>query len=345
MKIDQSGVQLDAQHACRSSSRIEIEREFTFRSALQVADAGLPGRPSAAVADARRPEAQEATEEAARRIRQLIDELVSSILALISGQNCRTGGKEGGAAGSLSTLFADGSARGPAARPLRTIEWRQTVTEHIEEHEATSFAACGTVRTADGREIAFDLQLAMSRDFSCTRSAQESGTIELRDPLVINFDGQAAELSGKTMRFDLDADGQAELVPELAAGCGYLCFDAGNDGKIADGRELFGATGEHRGKGFADLARHDADRNGWIDEADPAFAALGVWFPDGRIKPLKDTGVGALHVGSVDSPFALKDEDNRLRGQIVRSGLYLNEDGTAGTLQQVDLGIDETPVA
>jgi len=49
--------------------------------------------------------------------------------------------------------------------------------------------------------------------------------------------------------------------------------------------------------------------------------------------------VGALYVSSVDSPFALKDSQNSLRGQIVRAGVFLREDGGAGTLQQLNVVI------
>ena len=112
--------------------------------------------------------------------------------------------------------------------------------------------------------------------------------------MVVNFAGKAAALSDKRFSFDLDADGNVEQIPELAAGSAYLCFDADRDGRIADGRvSCSGATGAHAGDGFADLARLDADGNGWIDESDPAYAALGVWFPDGKIQPLKEADVGA----------------------------------------------------
>ena len=148
-------------------------------------------------------------------------------------------------------------------------------------------SAAGEVRTADGAVIAFDMELAMCRDFSCTRESGRAGASVggSSDPLVVNFAGKAAALSDKRFSFDLDADGRIEQVPRLAAGSA-ICFDADRDGRIADGRRLFGAAGEHAGDGFADLARLDADGNGWIDEADPAYAALGVWFPDGRIQPL-----------------------------------------------------------
>jgi hypothetical protein len=54
---------------------------------------------------------------------------------------------------------------------------------------------------------------------------------------------------------------------------------------------------------------------------------------------LKDKGVGALYLGSAETPFSLKDDDNRLRGEVRASGIYLREDGSTGALQQVDLAV------
>jgi len=180
----------------------------------------------------------------------------------------------------------------------------------------------------------------MCRDFECTREYTEQGRVEFHDPLVINFDGRAADLTDLRFDFDLDADGTCESLPVLARGSGYLALDTDGNGRIDDGRELFGACS---GNGFDDLKGLDADGNGWLDEADPAFAALGVWFPDGSLKPLRETGVGALHLDSAWTPFSLKDADNAARGQIWRSGVYLMEDGRAGTLQQIDLATPAAP--
>lgn len=327
MKIEESCVRLDASHEYERRCSIETESSFSFRQTLKNAMVPMATEKTAAT------EASESTGR--QRILSLLQQLLTDMIERLSGEKCRCGG------GDFAALPLEEEV--PRERPRRVIEWQTSSVERIEEHEKTEVSARGKVKTADGREIDFDLQLAMCRDFSCTREYEERGRIELKDPLVINFDGKAAELSERSFSFDIDADGKAELLPELATGSGYLTFDADRDGKIADGRELFGATGQHAGNGFADLAKLDSDKNGWIDEADPAFAALGVWFPDGQLKGLKDTGVGALNLDSVFSPFALKDEANNTRGQIWRSGVYLAENGEAGTLQQIDLGISKPP--
>ena len=52
---------------------------------------------------------------------------------------------------------------------------------------------------------------------------------------------------------------------------------------------------------------------------------------------LKEAGVGALYLGSADTEFSLKDAANNTNGVIRRTGMFLYEDGSSGTMQQLDL--------
>lgn len=220
------------------------------------------------------------------------------------------------------------------------MEWSSELTESLREHEATGFSTSGSVHTADGRAIDFSLGLTMCRDYSCERTLRQSGSVELRDPLVLNFDGGAAELTGQRFAFDLDADGSDEQIPGLVAGSAWLAFDRNADGRISDGSELFGARS---GDGFADLACLDEDGNGWVDEADSAFSSLCLWRRgeegNDTLSALDEMNVGALYLGSAETPFALTDSENARRGYIRASGVYLREDGNVGTMQQVDLAV------
>ena len=93
----------------------------------------------------------------------------------------------------------------------------------------------------------------------------------------------------------------------LAGSSAYLARDLDGNGAVDSGKELFGPT---TGNGFAELATHDADRNGWIDEADPIWGDLRLWRPDttgaGRLTTLAAEGVGAIAVASVATPFTVK---------------------------------------
>jgi hypothetical protein len=214
-------------------------------------------------------------------------------------------------------------------------------SESHTETENTSFQAAGMVKTADGKEMQFALDVRMARSFSSSTSVSLRAGDALLDPLVVNFNGPAAMLTDQEFFFDLDADGTAEKMPFVQGGSGVLAFDRNGDRRVNDGSELFGPA---TGNGFAELARYDADGNGWIDEKDGAYQQLGIWTkaPDGAdiFTGLKASGVGAIFTGYADTSFALKDDvNNNIRGQIRRTGLYLNETGAAGTIQQLDVAV------
>lgn len=208
------------------------------------------------------------------------------------------------------------------------------------EFEQVSFAASGVVRTADGAEIRFDLGFSMQRSYSESVSMQfRAGDVRVKDPLVLDFGGPAAALSDTRFEFDLDGDGTKERIP-LTGSSGFLAFDRNGNGRIDDGRELFGPTS---GDGFAELARLDSDGNNWIDENDAAFSQLRVWQPtadgSGTLKTLAEAGVGALYLGRVDTPFSLRNAANETLGLMRASSIYLREDGSTGTVSQIDLSV------
>jgi hypothetical protein len=97
--------------------------------------------------------------------------------------------------------------------------------------------------------------------------------------------------------------------------------------------------------GFAELARHDDDTNGFIDAGDAVYARLLAFGKDARgadvLTPLSALGIGALHLGSVATPFSVNTAANETLAVVRRSGLWIGEDLSAGTLQQLDLVVRE----
>jgi len=208
-----------------------------------------------------------------------------------------------------------------------------------------SFSTVAQVKTSDGRLIDIDLQLNMSQsfyeklDFEALFSNTTVTEIVLKDPLVINLDIPSAMLGNTKFEFDLDCDGETDQISRLANGSGFLAYDIHGDGVIRDGSQLFGAL---TGNGFAELAMHDKDGNGWIDENDCIFDKLRVWLvnDDGThsLFALGELGIGAIFLGSVETDYvlgSLNDPD----GYIRRTGFFLYEDGRAGTIQHVDLRV------
>jgi len=209
------------------------------------------------------------------------------------------------------------------------------------ESEKMSFKSTGTVKTADGREITVDLELNMSREFMSSEELHlRAGDAVKKDPLVINFNAPAAMLTDTKFSFDIDNDGSSDQISRLRDGSGFLSLDLNNDGRINDGSELFGPQS---GNGFADLAMYDQDNNGWIDENDAVFDKLRIWTKDeygnDTLFALGEKGIGAICLGSSITPFSLRGENNTENGIIQKTGIFLNENGTAGTIQHIDLAV------
>lgn len=216
----------------------------------------------------------------------------------------------------------------------------ETLSTMSYEYESTSFSASGVVKTDDGREIDVNVSISMSRRFmEYTSVSSFSSSYQLTDPLVINLHDAPAGLSDLHYFFDLDGDGTDEYISGLKEGSGFLALDKNDDGKINDGSELFGTKS---GDGFKDLAAYDKDGNGWIDENDEIFSLLKIWTKDmdgnDILYTLKEANVGAIYLDNKQTQFSMiSKKTEELEGMIRKTGVFLYEDGTAGTMQHIDL--------
>lgn len=220
-----------------------------------------------------------------------------------------------------------------------------TYIEYSKEEEMTTYKASGKVLTEDGREIDFGIDLCMSRSFEeYIESTSESKSVKqmLMDPIVINFDSSIANIGDQKFIFDLNSDGIEDEVANVSSGSGFLALDKNNDGIINDGNELFGTKS---GDGFRDLSAYDLDGNGWIDENDEVFDKLKIMAvnEDGSqsLFTLKEKGVGAIYLGNVNTDFLVTNsETNKVNAAIRKTGIFLYENGGAGTVQHVDLAVE-----
>ena len=233
---------------------------------------------------------------------------------------------------SFGGVFGDASSRS------QTVDgWR---VEHFQfESEQVSYQAQGVVKTADGRTINVDINMFMSRQFVSYMGINIETTRPI-DPLVINYGGTAASLSGDRFQFDLTSDGNLDSLAVLGEGSGFLAVDWNGDGKINDGSELFGPS---TGCGFSELRKYDQDGNGWIDANDEIFDKLVVWHRDkdgnDTVFTLKELGIGAIYLGDIATEFSFKDETNQTLGVMRSTSFFLKECGGAGTVSHIDMMI------
>ncbi len=220
----------------------------------------------------------------------------------------------------------------------KSLRDRVELTYVYTESQALDFEVKAYVRT-DERELELSLNVSLSRSFTQKTSISLETLQALKDPLVLSFDGSMPTLSAKTFSFDIDSDGQSDQISQLNANGAFLALDKNANGFIDEGSELFGTQS---GDGFGDLSKYDEDKNGWIDENDSIFDKLRVWRKSDtqdELVGLGEVGVGAIFLGSADTPFTLKSDSNATLGEMRSSGFFLYENGSVGVVSQIDMAV------
>lgn len=213
---------------------------------------------------------------------------------------------------------------------------RLSLYERYSESESFSFSTSGIIKT-DSQEFNIDIDFSMSRSF-VVENRIDTGMVF--DPLVINYNGELPELSETRFSFDLDNDGEEDQISKLKEGSGFLALDKNGDGKINQGSELFGTL---LGNGFSELAEYDDDHNNWIDENDKIWKNLRIWnggeSEQRELLALGEVGVGAIYLNAQEGDFTYKTAQNETLGELRASGIYLQENGIAGTVSQIDFDL------
>jgi hypothetical protein len=239
--------------------------------------------------------------------------------------------------------FLDAEDLQPEVEPIQLPDPRQgggsvyTRTEEYVESEETRFQARAIIQTAGGEQREVQVSLDLRHVERWSQHLEIRTGVAPKDPLVLTFNGEAAQLDGESFDFDLDLDGVMEAMPELRQGAAWLVHDRDGDGQVKDGSELFGPKS---GDGFAELQAGDDDGNGWIDEGDRIWAHLGLWERKGdgsrQLVGLAARGVGAISVMRAATPFTLRAGGEE-RGKLHSSGLWVGEEGGAGLVQRLDI--------
>jgi hypothetical protein len=129
-------------------------------------------------------------------------------------------------------------------------------------------------------------------------------------PLVLSFDGAPVTYPAASGQFELVRPGSGLSTDWPAARTPWLVLDVNGNGRIDDGRELFGSMtvlpdGRLAANGFEALAALDANHDGVLDARDPGFARLRLWSDvnrdrhssPGELRTLAQEGVVSLQLG------------------------------------------------
>lgn len=152
----------------------------------------------------------------------------------------------------------------------------------------------------------------------CNCPQENTCDTSIGSPIILALAGDRLQLSSPAagVRFDLDADGEAERTAWTVGGAGdaFLFLDRNGNQAVDDGSELFGEftpqppTDGLPRNGFAALALFDRPANGgngdgFLSAADRIFAHLGLWLDDdhdGISQPEELYGLGELGADALD---------------------------------------------
>ncbi len=104
-------------------------------------------------------------------------------------------------------------------------------------------------------------------------------------PLVLSFDRGHVEFTRASGEFDVEGVQASVGTAWVSARTPWLAIDLDGNGRIDDGRELFGSMtvlplGRRAPNGFVALGALDDDHDGRITERDAAFDRLMLWRDD-----------------------------------------------------------------
>ncbi len=170
--------------------------------------------------------------------------------------------------------------------------------------------------------------------------------------MVLDLDGDGLELiaASGTVLFDHNADGIKTGTGWAAPNDGLLVRDLNGNGAIDSGRELFGIDTLKRNntfatQGFDALKELDSNADGFITNADTAFADLKVWqdlnqdgiSQAGELKTLTQWGITSISAnGSTSGPQA----GQVINGNRVDLSATFTQNGATRTVGSVDFQVN-----
>lgn len=171
-----------------------------------------------------------------------------------------------------------------------------------------------------------------------TRRAAEEARPERSDPLALDLNGNGLQTTGITngVQFDINADGRLDQTSFISGGDAFLALDTNANGRIDDGRELFGDQGGDA-NGYLALARYDDNSDGLINRDDAVFQQLRL-FTQGRdgsqqLRTLEEGGIASLSLSYRNSDIALNQYDS-----VAQLSSFERVDGSNGQSGDLLLG-------
>lgn len=103
-------------------------------------------------------------------------------------------------AGAPAASQAEGAPAVPQAEGLPALSGATGFSASVEQ---LSFSASGTIKTADGEEVGFTLELNMTKASMSGFSSAASG--DAQSPMTVNFAGSSSELFSMSFKFNISS--------------------------------------------------------------------------------------------------------------------------------------------
>lgn len=244
------------------------------------------------------------------------------------GDRCAPSDNTGGC--SPSRFFAWCNRRNPSMPDVWTRWIRAWVDDRCD----------GTLSESGGQYSTWSCVSSDNERFECTT------------PLVLNFGERRVGFLRSHHRFAF-APGRPVHSDWPTARTPWLVRDLDGNGRIDDGRELFGsetrlANGRRARNGFEALAALDTNHSGTVDEGDEAFVELQLWRDldgDRRVGPEELSSLAKNGVISLDTHFDVTPRCDR-RGNCERErSTFTLRDGRLGAVVDVHLPVRRPALA
>ncbi|PKM31211.1 MAG: hypothetical protein CVV07_03345 [Gammaproteobacteria bacterium HGW-Gammaproteobacteria-11] len=192
---------------------------------------------------------------------------------------------------------------------------------------STEAAEVATPQPVDAPVDAVAQVITMVEQRELSLRVEINSTPQVTDPLVLDMAGNGFRTSGINagVRFDLNGDGRQQQISVPLGDDALLALDRNANGRIDDGRELFGDQ-HGAAHGFAELARYDDNADGVIDRQDAVFSELQLLrfsrSGEQQLSRLADAGITSIALGYEHTNIALNTYD-----RIAQLGSFTLEDG------------------
>jgi VCBS repeat-containing protein len=204
--------------------------------------------------------------------------------------------------------------------------------------------AATTTVIADYRSAAGwvgDLPLsAKSLSFNYSTSGSTTTVTAVSDPIILDLGEQGIRLTN-SVTFDMDGDGQSQVLAWPTGEDGMLVMDLDRSGTIESGSEVFSPwfnNGDFP-HALAALASLDENGDGQLDWRDSAYAEIDVWIDangdgitdEGELQSLKSLGISSIGL-EADETRGLIDGQT-----VLATGIFNYASGLKGQFAAVEL--------